>query len=438
MRATSFALVVALAACGETNIAAIQRLRPAGSSTRARLARVAARLPPAGIVTHRRLPLTELVPPLVLNFQEAEVNTEVLMEEQLSRPEVDLSGRLDLMLSPELHSCLLWTGPNNPLDPSVWDDHTELGRDCERAFRTRYLVVVRTVAWDIPDRVALEVFVVDLASEAVLSSFPLSLIGRSSRADVGRGPWTNESLKQLRSDAFVTARCELARKLAELPGARVSLTGGWLEGAAGDACSNASATSFRVESTSGAPVAAPAMSDTVGESPRPAPGPGRMGAFERCSEAAAPPAQSLNAVDWCNREYVPGLVSLRAGRGEVHEYAEPGGAHDTILSWLRSVSAADLDGDGVDEALVAIDQQTYVGAEQHASTRTWLGAFRWRGGHAELVASTLLPWAEALTVVNGEVRSTTRAGGELCLRLYRLTGERIEELRDSARCEPAP
>ncbi len=206
------------ASCGETNIQAIERLRPRGAETRERLRAVHGRLPPARKLARAFGPARPLSPPLVLDFQEPASTADALMFEQLAQPERDMSGELDLMLSPQLLNCLLWTGPKNPLDQSVWSDRTELGPDCERAFSVHWLVVPRTHLYELPEAVELEVFVVDLASGAVVAGLPLSLSGKYRRQDVGRGRWASEALRQLRSDAFVIARCEIARWLGELPG----------------------------------------------------------------------------------------------------------------------------------------------------------------------------------------------------------------------------
>lgn len=216
-----FAISSLAASCGETNIQAIERLRPVGASFRSRLSEIAHALPAPG--SERELsPNGGFNPSLVLDFQRQNYTADVLMEEQLENPDAK-DIELDLMLSPELLSCLLWTGPKNPLDRSVWNDRTDLGPECEAAFRTRWLVVVRKREVAIPERVHLVVFVVDLESGSIAASFPIRLEGSYGRDDVGRGKFASEALRQLRSDAFVVARCELGKKLASLPATRVDL-----------------------------------------------------------------------------------------------------------------------------------------------------------------------------------------------------------------------
>ncbi len=85
-------------------------------------------------------------------------------------------------------------------------------------------------------------------------------------------------------------------------------------------------------------------------------------AWTTCGEAAAAPPTSyasLRAVDWCNRDYLPGIAHLRNGRAEIHEYPALGGPHDTDIFLLGSVAVGDLDGDGVEEAAVVLDHQSY-------------------------------------------------------------------------------
>lgn len=217
-----FAISSLGASCGETNIQAIERLRPIGSSFRSRLLEIAHALPAPG--TEREISPAPggFNPSLVLDFQRQSYTADVLMEQQLvdpDRKDVDF----DLLLSPELLSCLLWTGPKNPLDRSVWNDRTDLGPECQAAFETRWLVVVRKREVVIPERVQLHVFVVDLHSGALAASFPIRLEGSYGHADIGRGKFASEALRQLRSDAFVVARCELGRKLSTFPATRVDM-----------------------------------------------------------------------------------------------------------------------------------------------------------------------------------------------------------------------
>lgn len=95
-------------------------------------------------------------------------------------------------------------------------------------------------------------------------------------------------------------------------------------------------------------------------------------AFRACKQAPEqkPPFASLRAVDWCNHTFVHGFCELRGGTFEMHEYAELGGMHDTILCRLGNVSYGDVDGDGVEEAAVVVDEENFFtsGASSRGST----------------------------------------------------------------------
>ena len=78
--------------------------------------------------------------------------------------------------------------------------------------------------------------------------------------------------------------------------------------------------------------------------------------------------EGLRAVDWCNHSYLGKDISLKAGRGEMHEYAEMGAPHDTRLSDLQDVAYLDVDGDGVVEALVVIHRVDWFVHDDGSST----------------------------------------------------------------------
>jgi hypothetical protein len=361
------------ASCAETNIHAIERLRPRGQAVREKLARVVETLPPPASLMGQTLPTSPMVPRFVLDFRHKQFSADVLMEEQARNPDANMDGRLDLMLSPHLLDCLLWTGPKNPLVEESWDDSTGLGPECERAFVTRWLVIVRTLSYELPVRVSLEVFVVDFGTEHMVARFPLELVSRHLRRDA----LSSEALRQNRSEAFVAARCELERRLSELSGATVDFSESALERAQ-DRCAAAHA-------VFGAAQAPPAVAP---QPAKPAVAPrARVACHE--PETTAPAPTSLREVDWCSRDYVPGVLSLRAGSGELHEYAELGGVHDTDLFQLVDVAYGDMDADGQDEALVAVNHQGYVGAEPSSYRDGRLFLFDWHEGRAREIASAV-------------------------------------------------
>jgi hypothetical protein len=204
----------------ETNIQAIERLQPEGAAMRARLAEIADALPAAGDL--EEMPKSALLsPPIELDFRTRSYNTEVLMETQLRDPDAEVAH--DLLLSPQLVHCLRWTGPKNPLEQNAWNDRGPIGDDCERAFAVRWLIVVRTVAYDLPEKISLEVFVADLPDRAIRFAFPIVLEGSFKKADIGRDRFAEDAMTELRSDSWAVARCTLAARLRTLSAARIEL-----------------------------------------------------------------------------------------------------------------------------------------------------------------------------------------------------------------------
>lgn len=122
-------------------------------------------------------------------------------------------------------------------------------------------------------------------------------------------------------------------------------------------------------------------------------------------------------MDWANREYVPGLAALKNGSGELREYEDIGGLHDSTIWKLVAVAYGDYDGDGTEEAAVLLSEK-------------WYGP---RGGHREqtelyvyeLVAGKPAQLGRTATVSGSEVsveqgRVVVR-GGDEC-REWRLQG----------------
>lgn len=365
---------------------------------RERLRRIHARLPRPGTATLD--PPSALSPPLSLDFRERRFNADVLMEEQLLDPDQQIGSRFDLMLSPELLHCLAWTGPKNPLDRSVWDDSTDLGRDCARAFGIAWLVVVRTRAYELPERVSLEVFVVEMATATVRAAFSVELAGRYRKADLGRGRFASEAERQLASDAFVVARCEVARRLGALPGARVDLGRDW-PSVAPNPCASVPKT-FAL-------AAPPARPPVVVAETKPEPG-------------------ALRSVDWANRVYLPSIIELREGSAELREYGEDG-LHDTDVFRLSAVDYGDLDGDGSEEAVVTIEgKHSPAHGGFHATTRVFV--FSESPSGPRLVADMEVSPIPGVSIESGRIVGEH----EGCRRRWRLDGERLSEETDPASC----
>lgn len=79
---------------------------------------------------------------------------------------------------------------------------------------------------------------------------------------------------------------------------------------------------------------------------------------------------SLRQVDWENREYIPGVLKLKDGSSEIHEYAELGAVHDTHIFKLVKISFGDLTGDKQEEAVVAVNEDAYTAS--NSWTSGWL------------------------------------------------------------------
>ncbi|MCC6997043.1 MAG: hypothetical protein IT370_20690 [Deltaproteobacteria bacterium] len=117
---------------------------------------------------------------------------------------------------------------------------------------------------------------------------------------------------------------------------------------------------------------------TARPTPAPAPAPTPVAP----SPAPAPPPTDLASVNWREHTYVIDgqRYQLRRGEWEMHEYLEDwGGAHDTELYRFESVTLADLDGDGADEAVVLL-WHMYAGPGGPHSESVYLVSFGWRDG----------------------------------------------------------
>lgn len=126
---------------------------------------------------------------------------------------------------------------------------------------------------------------------------------------------------------------------------------------------------------------APAAAPVAAAEPMPAPAP-RVArpstpakperAFVHCTKGPEPkpPFASLRAVDWCNFTVRVGFGTMHGGRSEMHEYEELGGPHDTMLARLGAVSYGDLDGDGIEEAAVVLDEEDWFTSGAHHERST--------------------------------------------------------------------
>jgi hypothetical protein len=153
----------------------------------------------------------------------------------------------------------------------------------------------------------------------------------------------------------------------------------------------------------------------------------------KCTEDRAPkPAKSLRTVDWCNHSYLGKQISLLGGHGELHEYAELGGPHDTHLSSLQSVAWLDVDGDGTAEALVALNRDDFfVGDDGESRNRSHsqIYVYGWKDGGPALLgtmdAATPIH-AVAVSKGNVAVRSGKTPRAADALSRFRLTPDGFE------------
>lgn len=152
---------------------------------------------------------------------------------------------------------------------------------------------------------------------------------------------------------------------------------------------------------------APLASEASPDDP-PAPPAAAPRSWETCREVreVVKTPRTIRDVDWCNREYTPGWVALRDGIGEIHEYMDLAAAHDTYIYKLADVAYGDLDGDGVEEAVVLIHSESYTG------TAAWTGAdlyvFALRAGNVVDLGSSPASVADRWTLAIGAGEVTLR------------------------------
>src|SRR5262245_43711073 len=165
--------------CGKTNKDIIDEYRPKIDAKREQLRLIGQKLPAPGAGVDRGRPNLNPLP--VFDKKAREYNTEFLGVEQLTDP--DAKPACDLILSATLLDCLLWTGPKNPMAPSVLSQSAgkDFARNFEDALACRYAIVYRALDYQKPvvlseksyraGTVTLEVFVADLESKEVLTFF---------------------------------------------------------------------------------------------------------------------------------------------------------------------------------------------------------------------------------------------------------------------------
>jgi hypothetical protein len=240
------AVVLVLAACGKeqtkTNGQVLEPLEPKYAARRQQLAAIAASLPPVGGVENGAMPKS-LPKPFIFVYdgtdeRKNQQNVAIMMFDELVDPDVEpQKERFDLLFDGPLSRCLRWTGPKDPSLPTMRNAPATPGvLACASALDDPYLVVVRTVKFVVPEAVdattykgggvALELFVVDLATSKVLGTTHVLAVNDDhitftydpSRAVDKAGRLAAFAHSELWGDA----RQQVMSQLAAIGGAKVS------------------------------------------------------------------------------------------------------------------------------------------------------------------------------------------------------------------------
>ena len=178
----------------------------------------------------------------------------------------------------------------------------------------------------------------------------------------------------------------------------------------------------------GAPAPAALTSPPTMEEPRR--GDVAPGAPAAQASVAPRPCRALG-IDWCNHVYGdelqasgPGGLTLADGDWESHLYACDGtpyeGEHVTFEFSLRSTASGDLDGDGVADALVTIDQRYTGCGNQGSFATTHLLAYAVHDGLVKPIANATVDRSTiAPTIANGLIE---RAAPNGCVDRWRVAG----------------
>jgi hypothetical protein len=127
--------------CGNSISTVLKKYKIPYQEKREQLKKISESLPPKGSIGNN-LTCRELNPKIRFDEKAEDINTEMLMFEQLSDP--DFEPEWNLLLSGDLLHSIRWTGPKNPLSESVLSDNGEsIEKDLLAALEYRYLVVNR-------------------------------------------------------------------------------------------------------------------------------------------------------------------------------------------------------------------------------------------------------------------------------------------------------
>ncbi len=222
------AWTLAMSACtlfGPTHEEVIGKYRSQYAQMRADLKAIAKILP---VYRKDQAPLLPLNPAPNYRQEGGEaVNTDILMYEHLLDPDADLDDpeHCELYLTAFLRNYLQWTGPKNPMDPSVLRSRTtSFSKELQSGLQLKYLGIARVVKYQSPKvlkdespdasdetkysggTVSIAGYLVDLPSKQVLCVFGLSAkTADSVETSVNEGEDAKAALESAARSTMTTA-----------------------------------------------------------------------------------------------------------------------------------------------------------------------------------------------------------------------------------------
>lgn len=148
-------------------------------------------------------------------------------------------------------------------------------------------------------------------------------------------------------------------------------------------------------------------------------------------------AVTVRDVDFCACSALSHHGTMRACRAELHEYEQLGGPHDTLITRVVEVAYGDLDGDGREEAAVALREIVHMARSgtHHESGR--LEVFGVKGGVVTRLATLGTSPPAAVEIAGGVIAATVEDGGKRCVVRAGLSARGEPALRElERRCAP--
>lgn len=230
LRLSLLVILISQLGCGAKVSDVLKKYEGDFKKKREQLQTIARGLPPKAT----EKPCAGLNPPLQFNENTKQYNAEMLMSEQLADP--DVTPAFDLRLNGDLLTALRWTGPKNPLSPSVLSNR---GDDMEKSLKSaldyRYLVVNRVTDLKnpsalneqtyTPGHVTFDVFVINLANNETVCSFTLQAQSAASTSySYKSGESKQEQLEKFaHSSMWEDARQKLVAKLKQATGGDIEI-----------------------------------------------------------------------------------------------------------------------------------------------------------------------------------------------------------------------